>query len=1328
VRTEQQIVAFRSAKVALPDATFAERKATISKATYPKQAAQSMSPVTCPDNETLKSLLLGKLTGSQLSQWEKHLLHCESCASKAETLDGRDALTEAIVSGNFPSGDEEVLSAAIEQAKLLASMLDTVRISDTDAGHFSAPDSASVQSEKSRYKLEFLAPAQQPDELGRLGDYRLLRVLGVGGMGIVFKGEDIRLERPVALKVMRPGVAAKRDAKARFLREARATASLSHDHIVQIFQVGEHDGVPFIAMQYLAGESLETRLKRIGKLSDDEVIRIGKGIASGLAAAHEAGMIHRDIKPDNIWMELKTDRAKILDFGLVRDDHSDEGLTQSGAILGTPRYMAPEQVAGEKVDHRADLFSLGSLLYHLAAGKPPFTGPTIPALLYAIAHSPPQPLAESSPQINQALADLIMRLLGKQITDRPDSAAQVADELARIEPELTAPQTAGQQKHKPPHDRWPLVASAGAAALAIMLAVIVITIRSRDGKQTKIEIAEGTSTNLDLAPGTEVTIEQKSPQATTSPASQIDPEKDSPSTQGIQPPLANVPFSASEAKSEKPTVAAAIPTAEEINAVHPPLDRWLDGREILSVAQDGSAMFTTIQAALDAQKDGQVVQVMDKGPYRESLQWHNKKDCGLISEVQTVVESHDWVKTDSTSSTFLGAVVLKNVQASRLQGFTFISFPTKYHHLRPLFLSETPGLCVDSCVVLPVLQRNAEQPRTLDVHFWFTPTYGFPPICVRNSVIATGNLIFWGKKADNSVCQVYCYHNWIRSYGACLSAPDTLPTIGAGLNVGAYSHTTVSNFSFGFVNNVIEIIDSAHEPIFSGEGFRLQFHSNTIINPTRGVLAARQAISADCSFVDNLSFTQFNDVSFPDNDVNKLISVAKKHWEIRNNYVNAGPRNGDAFLALSDSRAEQIRLYSTDPVNRNFIRVDPDSLSVPLGDPFPGALPPGPAPPEGDWFTRGQERFADALKFIPVEEHEKWTQPIEIANIGSQAANGTAQRGPVKDNQSTQNIQPPLAILPFSASEAKSHQAAWSAYLDQPIEITNSIGMKLVLIPPGQFLMGSTKTPEALVELFPGSSIHWFQREHPNHTVKITQPYFLGAHEVTVGNFKKFIDATGYQTTAEGVGNARIYKNGEWLYQQGANWRDPGFAQDATHPASCVSWLDAIAFCEWLSKQEGRAYGLPTEAQWEYACRAGTVTEYFWGDDPDLGDGYLNAGDVTGKLETRAFRLKPTELPMHLAIGTAPVGSFKPNNFGLYDMAGNLWESCSDWSSDYLPDDQEDPIGPDSARRRASRGAAWASESWNWRSSFRSRSSPTYSCADFGFRVVLTVQPSETDK
>ena len=193
-------------------------------------------------------------------------------------------------------------------------------------------------------------------------------------MGAVFAAEDPLLERPIALKVMLPHAATAADSRQRFLDEARAAAALQHDHVVAIYQVGEDRGVPFFAMPLLKGETLESRLKRDRLLPAAEAVRIGREIARGLAAAHEGGLIHRDIKPANIWLEQPAARVKILDFGLARPTRRSDNLTQSGTILGTPAYMSPEQAHGQPVDPRSDLFSLGSVLYHLCTGKPPFSG------------------------------------------------------------------------------------------------------------------------------------------------------------------------------------------------------------------------------------------------------------------------------------------------------------------------------------------------------------------------------------------------------------------------------------------------------------------------------------------------------------------------------------------------------------------------------------------------------------------------------------------------------------------------------------------------------------------------------------------------------------------------------------------------------------------------------------------------------------------------------------------------------------------------------------------------------------------------------------------
>lgn len=255
-------------------------------------------------------------------------------------------------------------------------------------------------------------------------------------MGLVFQAEDPQLVRSVALKVMRPEVAVNGQFRARFFREARSAAALKHDNVVTIYQVGEDRGVPFLAMEFLKGKSLETWLRPDRRPSVIETLVIGRQLARGLAAAHERGLIHRDIKPANIWLESPGGRVKILDFGLARPSNDDATpLTQANAILGTPAYMAPEQARGLPLDQRCDLFSLGCVLYRMCAGRVPFQGNTTMAVLTALAADAPTPVQDLNPVIPMPLADLVMRLLTKEPANRPQSAQAVAAELLAMEKE-----------------------------------------------------------------------------------------------------------------------------------------------------------------------------------------------------------------------------------------------------------------------------------------------------------------------------------------------------------------------------------------------------------------------------------------------------------------------------------------------------------------------------------------------------------------------------------------------------------------------------------------------------------------------------------------------------------------------------------------------------------------------------------------------------------------------------------------------------------------------------------------------------------------------------
>lgn len=285
-------------------------------------------------------------------------------------------------------------------------------------------------------RFAFLTEARGPDELGWLGPYRIRGVLGEGGMGVVFDAEDSQLCRRVALKILKPELARTPQLCERFLQEARAAAALPPEHVVAIYHVGSEGDVPYLAMQYLEGESLEKHLRRAGRLSTAEAARLGREIALGLSVAHEKGLIHRDIKPANIWLEAapsgSAPRVKLLDFGLARVVGGVSNLTASGRIVGTPHYMAPEQARGQTLDSRCDLFSLGCVLYRAVTGVTPFDGPDLLSLLTSLAVDEPRSIHELAPDAPAELVDLIHQLLSKSPSERPASAQVVAERLRRL--------------------------------------------------------------------------------------------------------------------------------------------------------------------------------------------------------------------------------------------------------------------------------------------------------------------------------------------------------------------------------------------------------------------------------------------------------------------------------------------------------------------------------------------------------------------------------------------------------------------------------------------------------------------------------------------------------------------------------------------------------------------------------------------------------------------------------------------------------------------------------------------------------------------------------
>ncbi|MFO0901996.1 MAG: serine/threonine-protein kinase [Pirellulales bacterium] len=362
---------------------------------------------TCRD-EPLRRLLEDAEQSAEYQAAARHVETCNACRRRLEELAAEQ--TVWLETQELLSEDETVEQFEREWRERSRSGI--------------AHDSQASAISESLIR-QYLAAPSHPEMLGRLGRYEIERWIGAGGMGIVLKGFDTELNRPVAIKVLAPHLAANGAARQRFAREARAAAAVVHEHVVAIHDVESEGPLPFLVMQYVSGESLQARLDRRGALDVPALLCVARQTAAGLAAAHAQGLVHRDVKPSNILLVQGVERALLTDFGLARAS-DDASLTHTGYLPGTPHYMSPEQARGESIDGRSDLFSLGSVLYAMATGRPPFRADTSFGVLRRITDTQPRPLREVNPDVPNWLAAVIDRLLAKQPDERCESAAELA--------------------------------------------------------------------------------------------------------------------------------------------------------------------------------------------------------------------------------------------------------------------------------------------------------------------------------------------------------------------------------------------------------------------------------------------------------------------------------------------------------------------------------------------------------------------------------------------------------------------------------------------------------------------------------------------------------------------------------------------------------------------------------------------------------------------------------------------------------------------------------------------------------------------------------------
>jgi serine/threonine-protein kinase len=395
----------------------------------------------CPDAVLLRRFLDGREISTDQSAWtrerlELHVNDCEVCQRSIERLVAGQESWEG--TARQLAELDAMRQESLNQPSALRDLIDQEK--DRSLQTVVNGDSQVEHDPLASMSLDFLQPTDQPDSRGRLGTYEILDVVGRGGMGLVLKAYDPSLRRIVAIKVMAPHLASSPVARKRFIREARAAAAVSHDHVVAIYAVEENHEPPFLVMQFVSGKTLQERMNSSGPLALAEVLRIGIQTAAGLAAAHAQGLVHRDIKPANILLENGVERVKITDFGLARAV-DDVGMTRTGIVAGTPQFMAPEQANGEAIDIRSDLFSLGSVLYTLCTGRPPFRATTTMGLLKRICEETPRSVRELNPDVPAWLDTIMARLLKKNPADRYQSAKEVAEVLGNWLAHVQRPNT-----------------------------------------------------------------------------------------------------------------------------------------------------------------------------------------------------------------------------------------------------------------------------------------------------------------------------------------------------------------------------------------------------------------------------------------------------------------------------------------------------------------------------------------------------------------------------------------------------------------------------------------------------------------------------------------------------------------------------------------------------------------------------------------------------------------------------------------------------------------------------------------------------------------------
>ena len=1151
-----------------------------------------------------------------------------------------------------------------------------------------------------------------------LGNYVVLDKLGQGGMGMVLKAEHRRMKRLVALKMLSPTVTKTPEALRRFQREVEAAAKLRHTNIVAADDADEAGGTHFLVMEFVEGSDLAAVVREKGPLAVEKAVSCVLQTARGLDYAHNRGVVHRDIKPANLLLD-REGTVKILDMGLARLDGAganQDDLTGTGQIMGTIDYMSPEQALDTKhADARADIYSLGITLWFLLTGRPVYEGNSTMAKLLAHRESAIPSLCQACPSASPALEAVFARMVAKTPGERFQSMSAVIADLEDCQSGQTAAPTlapaAGEDSRLSEFLRG-MNPNAGGTVAGTAAAT-----------RTKAAAA-AISTQQEL----QQTVSLSSPEVETDPTTQL--------TLGMIP------------RAKKPRKSSVVRSWLERLPI-PPRYRLpaligggaaaaliLLGIILLLQTDVGTVRVEINDPAISATVMGTVLSVQGTGDHSLTVEPGEHGLHVVYGELEFDTTTK-FVLADGETVRLKIELLPGRVQVLREDGSVIgeqplpsIDVATNVPHTWP---ADAPPPAIAPFDAAQAKAHQAawaahlgvpvEYENSIGMKFVLIPPGEFTMGSTQQVIEAAiqvvdesyGGDAYWKEHFRGEAPQ----HKVILTQPIFLGVhevtqaqyeqvmaqnPSHFAAAGAGKDTVVGLDTTIHPVETVSWNDAAEFCAKLSEqeklkPFYlrngenvttlEGTGYRLPTEAQWEFACRAGTTAKFWTGDSELSLAEVAWFSA--------NSGNRTHAVA----ELRANSLGLFDIHGNVWEWVQDWwEPTYYAQFEEQPALNPAGASSNGSQRVLRGGHwyYPGAFCRA-----STRLTRDSSSRDHTIGFrvaLPVEAAK-----AAIAERTPQPANATATwSGWPTDS-------PAPAIAPFDAAQAKAHQAAWAAHLGVPVEYENSIGMKFVLIPPGEFLMGSTPEEFEAALVAAGEDEYWkehIRSEAPQHQVILTQPIYLGVHEVTQVQFEKIIGQNPSHFAATGAGKEAVV------------------GLDTTnHPVEMVSWNDAAEFCAKLSEHEklkpfnfrsgetaanleGTGYRLPTEAQWEFACRAGTTTRYWIGDTDETlpAAGWFNANSG-GR--------------------THAVGELTANPLGLFDIHGNVWEWVQDWwEPTYYGQFQEKPtldpggLASDGVRR-VTRGGRWDNIASNCRASDRCGFVPPYRTSHIGFRVALPV-------